>query len=133
MKPLSGKFRDSLEMEHNDACEILPLFSNLTALCEQCDQTNIGPHCITCSKALGVHDAASSECFRTNPTIIRCDPDGGTSLAEVAACVKAECSSTKLREESLLEERSASVKSEGSSIKLVEESSSRSEGECREF
>ena len=97
LRHLSGS-----ETEYANACEILPLISNSSAVCDSCDQSNATtkPHCDACTVALGLDNEAAWDCFSTNPTIMQCDPDGNATHAEVAQCVEAECSLMILQEES---------------------------------
>ena len=107
LRPLSGEAteREISEMEYSNACEILPFISRSLAACGSCylNETKLlsRHHCDACFTALtGVSGYSPSlDCFVTNPAIKRCDPEGGTSFAEIAACVEAECSSMMLGEE----------------------------------
>ena len=98
LKPISDETTEGSEMEHSDACEILPFVSNSSAACDVCDHSNAttAPHCEACLKALGLSNAASVECFATNPNISRCNPKRDSTMAEIAACVEADCSSKML-------------------------------------
>ena len=98
---------EGTKMEYSDACDILPFVSRSSVACDSCDDSNktTKPHCHACYRILGVLNGekyinqAAWQCFKTNPTIIRCDPEGDASHAEITACVEAECSSMILGEE----------------------------------
>ena len=94
-------------IEYSDACEIFSFISNSSSACDACDYLNktTKSNCDTCLGILGVRNTGVREywgpgeyineaawnCFVSNPTVHRCDPEADASHAELAACVRKEC------------------------------------------
>ena len=101
LKPLSGKSQEGREI-YSDACDILPVLSSSTEVCDpiwghacdpSSDDTSTKQYCDACIKALGLDNPASWDCYYNNPIMKRCNR---SSHAETVRCVEALCSSTTL-------------------------------------